>query len=164
VEAVRYGCLYQTGTFILGVTRLKLTSETTVFIDTAPLIYFFEENPIYIAQLATFFDAVTESRANLVTSMITYIEVLVHPERSGAKTLAAKYRDFLTNSDQISIYPLNLTVADACTKLRAQHGIKTPDAIQLAVARTCGADYILTNDAAWTKIPGFDITLVSDLP
>ncbi len=148
----------------MGVDRLKLTSETTFFIDTAPLIYFFEENVAYIAQLARFFDRVTETRASLVTSMITYIEVLVHPERSGAETLAAKYRDFLTNSEQISIYPLNLPVADACARLRATHGLKTPDAIQLAVAQTCGADYVLTNDAAWKKIPAFTTILVSELP
>ena len=147
----------------MGVDRLKLSSETTVFIDTAPLIYFFEENATYIAQLARFFDSVTETHTNLVTSMITYVEVLVHPERSGADTLAAKYRDFLTNSEQISIYPLNLPVADACARLRADHGLKTPDAIQLAVAKTCGADYVLTNDIAWKGIPGFNVILVSEL-
>jgi predicted nucleic acid-binding protein len=142
---------------------VRLTSETTVFVDTAPLIYFFEENETYIAQLARFFDAVTETQANLVTSMITYIEVLVHPERSGAGTLAAKYRDFLTNSEQITIFPLTLSVADTCARLRAHHAMKTPDAIQLAVAQTCGADYVLTNDASWKKVPGFNVILVSDL-
>ncbi|MFT5241946.1 MAG: putative nucleic acid-binding protein [Kiritimatiellia bacterium] len=147
----------------MGLNGLDLTSETTLFIDTAPLIYFFEEHPDHIESLSLFFDAVTESGARLVTSMITYIEVLVHPERAGEGILAAKYRNFLTNSEQISLYPLNLPVADACAKLRAQHKLKTPDAIQLAVAATCGADIVLTNDAAWKTVPGFRVILVTEL-
>jgi len=147
----------------VGLNDIDLTSETTLFIDTAPLIYFFEEHPDHIEPLSRLFDAVTESGARLVTSMITYIEVLVHPEREGADTLAAKYRNFLTNSEQISLYPRNLSVADACAKLRARHNLKTPDAVQLAVATTCGADIVLTNDAAWKTIPGFRVILVTEL-
>ena len=142
---------------------LILATGETVFVDTAPLIYFFEDNDTYIKRLTAFFDQVAESNVVLVTSMVTYIEILTHPERTGDKRLAAKYRDFLTNSEQISMYPLNVSVADAAVRLRAGHQLKTPDAIQLATAEVCGADHVVTNDVKWRRVPGFHVVTVDEL-
>ncbi len=142
---------------------LSLDPGGCVFLDTAPFIYFFEENPAYVERLARFFDAVLESDIEIVTSMVTYLEVLVLPERQGAVHLAARYRAFLTNSSQVSIHPLTFAVADEAARLRATHGLRTPDAIQLATARACGADMVLTNDAKWRGIPDFRIVLVDEL-
>jgi len=142
---------------------LKLSAGMSVFLDTAPLIYFFEENERYIKRLSGLFETITEMEIQAVTSLITYIEILTLPEKHGATRLAAKYRDFLTNSEQISIYPLTLPVADEAVRLRAAHGLRTPDAIQLAVARLCGADRVITNDRSWRGVPGVDVVLVEEL-
>ena len=72
-----------------------------------------------------FFDEVTQLDIQLVTSMVTYIEILTLPEKLGDERLAAKYREFLTNSKQLSIYPLNIAVADAAVRLWASAGVKT---------------------------------------
>lgn len=71
-----------------------------------------------------FFDEVTQLDIQLVTSMVTYIEILTLPEKLGDERLAAKYREFLTNSEQLSIYPLNIAVADAAVRLWASAGVK----------------------------------------
>lgn len=142
---------------------LNIAPGEKVFLDTAPLIYFFEENPRFIEQVSNLFDSITASGQKAVTSMVTYIEVLTLPERQGNLRLACKYREFLTNSEQVGIYPLTVPVADETVKLRAQHGLRTPDAIQLAVARLCGADYVVTNDHSWKRIPGFNVALVEEL-
>jgi predicted nucleic acid-binding protein len=142
---------------------LKLFRGETVFVDTAPLIYFFEEKEPYVDRLADFFDEVTQLDIQLVTSMVTYIEILTLPEKLGDERLAAKYREFLTNSEQLSIYPLNIAVADAAVRLRASAGVKTPDAIQLAVAQVCGVDHVLTNDRKWRELSSFNVVLVDEL-
>lgn len=142
---------------------LKLSTGQTVFLDTAPFIYFFEENDEYVARVADFLESAARLNVQLVTSMITYIELLTLPERSGNSRLAAKYRDYLTNSDQLSIYPLNVSVADVAVRFRAGYGLKTPDAIQLATAQVCGADYVITNDRAFSVVSELDIILVPDL-
>ncbi len=72
--------------------------------------------------------------------------------------MVAKCRDYLTNSKNVSLYPLNLLVADRAVSFRSRYNLKTPDAIQLATAKICGADYIITNDRSWKKstIHAFD--------
>ena len=143
---------------------MKLSEGETVFVDTAPFIYFFEENEKYIDRVGELFESVSRLDIRIVTSIVTYIELLTLPEKAGDLRLAAKYRDFLTNSDQVSIYPLNLGVADAAIGFRAKYGLKTPDAIQLAVAEVCGADWVITNDRNWQNVSELEIVLVSDLP
>jgi len=70
----------------------------------------------------------------IVTSMVTLIEVLVHPIRSGRADPA---------------------------RLRAIHGLRTPDAIQLATAIRNGATSFLTNDLNLPIVPGLS-TLTLD--
>ena len=134
-----------------------------IFVDTAPLIYWFEEHPDYIQKLVRFFDEITEKQIPLMTSMVTYIEVLTYPEKTGNRLLSGKYRNYFTNSDQLTIYPLDVTVADAAIRLRARHALKTPDAIQLATAQVCGCDYVLSNDRSWRGAGGVRVLLVSEL-
>jgi len=131
--------------------------------DTAPFIYFFEEHPLYIEKLNNLFNSVYTMGIPLITSIVTYIEVLTHPEKTGAKKLAAKYRDSLTNSELVSIYPLNLQVADMTVNFRVKYGLKTPDAIQLATAVVCGADYIITNDREWKRVRDVRTVILSEL-
>ncbi len=142
---------------------LKLKRGQTVFVDTVIFIYFFENHPDYAERLDYLFQALAEEQCQMITSMVTYIELLTLPEKNKNSRLAAKYRDYLTNSEGLSVYPLNFQVADKAVLLRAKHGLKTPDAIQLATAQVCGADFILTNDRHWKTVPALPIVLVEDL-
>ena len=142
---------------------LTLAPGMTVALDTAPLIYFIEKRAEYFDRLVSFFSRAVESRIRLVTSMVTYIEVLTLPERLGRHDLAAQYRMFLSNSEQLSIYPLDIQVADQAVQYRARLGLKTPDAIQLATARVCRADVFLTNDRSLQACGDVPVLLVSEL-
>lgn len=134
-----------------------------VFIDTAPLIYWFEENPAYSAKMKFFFDEITTKHIPLVTSMVTYIEVLSYPEKQGARELVSAYREYLLNSEQIRIHPLDVSVADAAVRLRCLYSLRTPDAIQLATAQICDCDFVLSNDKSWKKVTGMRVLLVQEL-
>ena len=142
---------------------LKLDAEAVVFLDTAPFIYLIAGHGDFCAPLRALVADCVRDRAQMVTSLITYIEVLTHPERLGRTDLAARYRMFLTNSDNLSIHPINLQVADECVRIRATYGFKTPDAIQLSVARACGANFLVTNDADWKRCKEINVVLVSEL-
>nr|MBF0223203.1 PIN domain-containing protein [Desulfobulbaceae bacterium] len=54
-------------------------------------------------------------------------------------------------------------MADKTAEYRPKYNMKTPDAILLATAEICGADYVLTNDAEWQKIENLNIVLLDDL-
>ncbi len=142
---------------------LRLVADSVVFWDTAPFIYLIEGHGVFSAPVRKLVEECVRVRAQMLTSLITYIEVLTHPERLGRNDLAARYRMFLTNSENLSIYPLTVGVADECVRMRAKYGFKTPDAIQLAVARACGASVVVTNDADWKRCRNLNVVLVSEL-
>jgi predicted nucleic acid-binding protein len=119
---------------------------TVVGVDTAPLIYLIEENQTDLPFVQAFFEAVDRSEFRVTTSVLTLTEVLVHPMRQGDHDLADQYRRILLHANQVTI-PVSDLIAEEAAQLRAQHGLRTPDAIQLPTAIRSGASSFLTNDA-----------------
>ncbi|MBC2710543.1 MAG: PIN domain-containing protein [Desulfosarcina sp.] len=142
---------------------LALKSSDIIFLDTAPFINFFEAHPDYFPALELFFNQLYQTGAQAITSIITYIELTTHPARKGQRQLVRKYRDYLSNSENISLFPLDMDIADHVVELRAKYNFKTPDAIQIGTATACGADYIITNDRAWQRFEEIKVVLVGDL-
>ncbi len=61
---------------------LKALEGKLICVDTAPFIYFIENNRRYSKFLSKFFSNVDEGYLRIVTSSITLLEVLVHPYRN----------------------------------------------------------------------------------
>ncbi len=140
-----------------------LDANSVLFLDTAPLIYLFEEHAKFHAPVRELLDEVYAVGAQMLTSMVTYIELTTRPRQMGNDRLVARYRDLLTHTRNLRLVPLDLNIADEAANLRARYRLKTPDAIQLATAITHGASRIITNDRQWSKIQSLDIIQVSDL-
>jgi len=134
----------------------------TVGLDTAPLIYFIEENPIFIETVKLFFEAMDRGDFLVVTSTVTLLEVLVHPLRSNNRELATEYRDILLNSRLMTMEVSN-TIAEQAAQLRAAHNIRTPDAIQISAALDAGATHFFTNDIRLPEIPSIQILSLDSL-
>jgi len=128
----------------------------TVGLDTAPLIYFIEENPKYIERVKLFFEAMDRGDFQVVTSTVTLLEVLVHPLRSNNNELASEYRDILLYSNLMTFEITNV-IAEQAAQLRAAHNIRTPDAIQISAALYAGATQFITNDIQLPNIPSIKI-------
>ena len=141
---------------------LTALGGSTVAIDTSPFIYFIETNPTFIRLVAPFFAGLDRGDFRAVTSTITLTEVLVHPLRQGNHGLAAKYFHILTTSRNLAVLPVSDVIASEAAGLRAKHGIKTPDAIQIATGLIAGASSFLTNDAGLGSIIGMR-SIVLDL-
>jgi len=142
---------------------LNLNSNSIIFFDTAPFIYYFEDHPDYGQIIDQLLFSINENGSSFVTSYITFIELITKPKKLGREDLVAKYREFFTNSDSLSLYPLNLIVSEKTADIRANYGFKTPDAIQIATALICGADLIITNDKEWKKFKEIPVKILSDL-
>lgn len=134
----------------------------TVGLDTAPLIYFIEENPAYIEIVRFFFEAMDRDDFMVVTSTVTLLEVLVHPLRSNNRELATEYRDILLNSRLMTLEVSN-AIAEQAAQLRATHNIRTPDAIQISAALNAGATHFFTNDIRLPEIPSLQILSIDAL-
>jgi predicted nucleic acid-binding protein len=135
----------------------------TIGLDTAPLIYFIEENPTYLERVSAFFEALDRGDFGAVTSMVTLIEVLVHPLRRNDAALARRYQDILLNAKGLVILPLSQEVAKGAARLRAAHNIRTPDAIQISTAIDAGASFFLTNDSRLPPLPNLQVLVLDEL-
>ena len=132
-------------------------------IDTAPIIYFVEKHPRYDVVVAEFFRRIDEGRLKAVTSVITLTEVLVHPLRMGRVDLKERYLTLLSASDNFSLLPIEIWVAEQAADLRARFNLRTPDAIQLAVAISAGCDAFLTNDKRLRAVSLLNVIVLDDI-
>jgi predicted nucleic acid-binding protein len=118
---------------------------------------------VHAARLKPFFAAAERGEFRIVTSLVTLLEVLVHPLRNGREDLAREYRGILLRSPGLTALPLGEEIAEEAARLRALHGVKTPDAIQLATALLAGATWFLTNDRDVPPVPGLSVLIVDRL-
>ncbi|NJD39664.1 MAG: type II toxin-antitoxin system VapC family toxin [Geobacter sp.] len=140
----------------------RLLKGKTVFIDTAPLIFFIEKNPKYSAIVKPVVALIDSGQAKGVTSTITLLEVLVLPLREGNKKLADAYRSILLSSKNLETCEISNAISEKAAVLRAKYGFKTPDSIQLATAIMRRADYFLTNDLALKQVKEIKVVVLED--
>ena len=145
----------------MGISK-KLKSKT-VFLDTAPLIYYIEENRNYSPILNKLFLANSKGDFLFQTSVITLLEVLVYPMRANEQQLVEEYQNILCNSTSIDIIDLTIEIAIKAASLRAKYGLKTPDSIQVATALNASSDYFLTNDIRLKAISEIEILILDEL-
>ncbi|GAC1354635.1 MAG: PIN domain-containing protein [Ktedonobacteraceae bacterium] len=142
---------------------VDLLRGSKVGLDTAPLIYFTEENPKYIQVVDPFFEALRRGEFTVVTSTVTLLETLVNPIKQGNTELAKAYRNFLFRTRGVTIISLDRSIAEEAARLRAFHKIRTPDSIQMATAIKMNATYFLTNDSRLPSIPELKIITLDEL-
>jgi predicted nucleic acid-binding protein len=145
----------------MGIIK-KLKSKT-VFLDTAPLIYYIEENRNYSPILNKLFFANSKGDFLFQTSVITLLEVLVYPMRANEQQLVEEYQNILCNSTSIDIIDLTIEIAIKAASLRAKYGLKTPDSIQVATALNASSDYFLTNDIRLKAISEIEILILDEI-
>ena len=138
-----------------------MTDYKNIFLDTAPVTYYLEEN-------AQFFDAVTGfmnryAEARFHTSVVTLMEYSVMPYRNSNQKQIDDLYAFL-NDVEINIATINQTIADTAAKIRAKYStFKGLDSIQLATAKELGCDTFLTNDKQLKQYTELSVVLATDL-
>ena len=143
---------------------LEQVRDGTVFLDTAPAIYFVEENSHYLGVVSPFFDAASSGTLRAITSVVTLSEILVAPLRNASSAIAERYRQVLSPLGGLGVYSVTQQIAEEAAQSRATYRrIRTPDAIQMATAIVAGADYFPTNDKALPDLPDLQMLVVDDL-
>lgn len=80
---------------------IRLLLGKTIFLDSAPLIYFIEKNARYLDVVKPIISLINSQQAKGMTSTITLLEVLVLPLREGNKKLADRYKTILLTSSDL---------------------------------------------------------------
>lgn len=119
---------------LLGVTRLGF--------DTPPFIYFVERNPAYVDLVRAVLQRIDAGQIAGYSSAVTLTEVLTQPKRSQNIRVENEYRDLLLRSRNFLLATIDFIVAGSAADLRARYQLRTPDALQMAVAINVGCEAI----------------------
>lgn len=143
---------------------IESLGEGPIALDTVIFIYWIEESPAYLSRIEPLFHAVDRGEVEIVTSAITLLEVLVVPYRTGKVALAERYEQLLTRAEHLRLVDIDRQQLRAAAQLRALHGIRTPDAFQLAAGLATRSTTLITNDRRLPSVPGLDVVQLRDLP
>ena len=77
--------------------------------------------------------------------------------------VADQYRRILLHANHVTTEPVSEIIADEAAQLRARHGLRTPDAIQLATAIRAGASSFVTNDSRLPRLAPLNMLVLNHL-
>jgi predicted nucleic acid-binding protein len=139
----------------------SLRGVKRLFLDTAPVVYFVEQNPEFIARVEPIFARLDVDIIGVV-SAVTLAECLVFPIKRGLTDLEQAFED-VVNSDRVEFIVTDREIAKLTAVIRAKYNFQLPDSIQIATAIASNCDAFLTNDAALRKVTEIRAIVVSKL-
>ncbi len=134
-----------------------------IYLDTAPLIYYLEENPAYFSALKTLFQKNEKGDFTFYTSSITLTEILTLPFKLGNKKMIEQYEHYLLKAPSINLINVNPSIAKLAAKFRSEYGFKLPDAVHIATAMEVRVDYFLTNDLELDIVKGLKVITLTNV-
>jgi len=129
------------------------------YLDACVAIYYVEHHPTLYPRVKSALFRPGGEDVTPVFSDLTRMECRVLPLRRQDMQLLDRYDTFfgLSDSDHVA---MDAAVFDLATELRAQHALKTPDALHLAVAIHSGCDEFWTRDARLAKAAAGRIAMI----
>jgi|SRR3989344_6069447 len=127
-----------------------LTPSKLIALDSTIFIHALNEHDEFpdAAKLLTFLQ---HNHNTAVTSVMTLLEVAVHPYQTGSARLVEEHRKFVGGNGRIRIINVSQTIALKAAELRAEYRLKTPDSIHLATAVVAGCDLFVTADKDFSR-------------
>jgi predicted nucleic acid-binding protein len=95
-----------------------------------------------------------------VLSTISVTELLVQPFAEGRSDRVGALERFVLALPNTALIAPNYPIAKEAARLRAGYGIRTPDALLVAIALGEKADAFLTNDARLRTLKAEGITIM----
>jgi predicted nucleic acid-binding protein len=140
----------------------QLEKIGVLFLDTAPVIYFVEQNPEFGSKVQEVFERLDEGKLTAVVSPITLAECLVLPYKQKKSEIAQVFIELLANSESVLFYPIDEVVAHKAADLRARYNLTLTDAFQLAIAIQAECDAFLTNDADLKRVKEIPVLVLAE--
>ena len=149
----------------MGVERLHafLRRHRRIALDTSIFIYHLEANPKYLAYTDPIFSWLERPGSKAITSTITMTELLVLPYRKGDEQRANDFYGLLSTYPNLDWIAPDLEIAEFAARIRALHRLRTPDALQAATAAHSQATGLITNDAVFERVEGFQTLVLDEL-
>jgi predicted nucleic acid-binding protein len=133
------------------------------FLDASALIYLVDgEAPWAEAARATLQQLALEAPdLALAVSRLSLLECRVAPLRRGDQASLDRFQALFAQPDLL-VVELSASVVELATQLRANHGLRTPDALQAACCLQLGPDAVMiTGDAGFQRLQALKVRLIA---
>lgn len=132
----------------------NLAKGSKLGLDTVVFVYFLEQHPAHYSKAKQLFQRIESGDMTGVISTLVFAELLVPAYRANDVERAETLLLLLTTFPNLQVAPLSAQISAEAARLRALHGMRTPDAIHVATALQMGVSGIVTNDKAFLRLAG----------
>lgn len=149
----------------VGIDGLRgfLRRHRRIALDTSVFIYQLEANPRYADLTDHIFTWLERPDRMAVTSTITMTELLVQPYAMKDDQQVDEFYALLSTYPNLAWIAPDLAIADVAARIRAAHRLRTPDALQAATAVQSGVTGLVTNDAVFERVKGFETLVLEQM-
>ena len=140
---------------------LTLPSHGAIYLDTSAIIYSVERNEPYFTLLAPAWRQAEAGQLVVVCSELVIAETLVRPIREGHSDLVAAFLAVFA-APEVGLIPTTRQLWEDTARLRAETGLKTPDALHAATALRAGCALFVTNDTDFRRVQGLPVIVLND--
>ena len=130
----------------MGSLTSGVPDGSRILLDSVSIVYYIERNPRYFAAASEWMERVNAGRLTACASALLLAEVLVPAYRAGRPAAARQARAALERIPNFEMVDVSAAVSDVAARLRAEHNLRTPDALHVATALDEGAEWVVTND------------------
>lgn len=132
-----------------------------VYLDTNIFIYIFEDYPEYQTLVDSLLELIVSDKIDCFTNEITLGELLVHPYKQKNDDAVQQYIEALNDKEFVRLTPATQNTHIKAAQIRAEFGMKYPDALHVAAALLSECDVFLTNDTGIRSVDKIEIVQVS---
>lgn len=143
--------------------RLVLPPSGNVYVDANCIIYSLEKITPYAERLRPIWEGAAAGSIRVVSSEVTLLETLVRPLKERNRRLEQFLLAFLLKSNEVRLVPVDVEVLLRAAAVRAETGLKTPDAIHAATALASGCKMFLTNDRDFQRVRDLQVIVLSEV-
>ena len=141
---------------------LILPSSGSIYLDTSGFIYSVERIEPYRGLLEPMWREARSGQFTIVSSDLVVLETLVKPLRDGDRIVETLFRS-LFDAIEVNLIPVTRTLWEEAAILRAETGLKTPDAIHAATALRTQCALFVTNDDDFRRVEDLPVVVLDDL-
>lgn len=106
-----------------------IPNGSRIRLDTFALIYFLEANGRYSEKVEAILARIESGELQGLIANLVFAELLIPLYRSGIPQAAAGLYNRINNFRNIAVITLTTEIGVEAARLRADHGLRTPDAI-----------------------------------
>ena len=141
---------------------LTLPLAGLIYLDASGLIYSVERVEPYRTLLEPMWQQAQDGNLTIVSSPVLVVEALVKPLQVGNAEIEIQYRELFA-SNAVRLLEASYEVFEDAARLRAETGLKIPDALHAATALRADCALFITNDTDFRRVRGLPIVVLDDL-